>query len=223
MAVNYDAEGIEGGASLTRRGPALPEPASLEEALARARACRLCAPHLPHEPRPVLRAAPSARVLIVGQAPGRKVHETGIPWNDPSGDLLRQWLDVDRETFYDERRIAIIPAGLCFPGKGPGGDLPPRAECAPTWHPRLRAHLPHIELVLLVGAYAHAYYLGARRKGTLADTVRAWREYLPAYFPLPHPSPRNRRWLKLNAWFEAEVIPELRRRFADVIRRGGTG
>lgn len=184
------------------------------------RACRLCAAHLPHEPRPVVRAAASARVLIVGQAPGRRVHETGIPWNDPSGELLRTWLDLDDSRFYDEGRIAIIPAGFCYPGKGPGGDLPPRVECAPAWHPRLRTALPNIRLTLLIGAYAHAYYLGRRRKATLADTVRAWRDYLPDYFPLPHPSPRNRRWLRVNDWFEAEVVPELRVEVARALRAG---
>ncbi|HKY02025.1 MAG TPA: uracil-DNA glycosylase family protein [Burkholderiales bacterium] len=178
------------------------------------RACSLCAHELPHEPRPVLRSfSAQARVLIVGQAPGRKVHETGLPWNDPSGDLLREWLQIDRDRFYDGKRIAIIPAAFCYPGKGSGGDLPPRPECAPTWHPRLQKHLPRVRLTLLIGAYAQAYYLGARRRGTLAATVRAWRDYMPNYFPLPHPSPRNRNWLKLNDWFEREVLPQLRAEF----------
>lgn len=156
-------------------------------------------------------------MLVVGQAPGRRVHETGIPWNDPSGDLLRQWLELDRDAFYDERRIAIVPAGFCYPGKGARGDLPPRPECAPTWHPRLRAQLPHVRLTLLIGAYAHAYYLGARKRDTLASTVRAWRDYLPAFFPLPHPSPRNRRWLKINGWFDIEVLPALRECFREAL------
>ena len=178
------------------------------------RACRLCAHELPHEPRPVLHPfSAQARVLIVGQAPGRKVHESGLPWNDPSGDLLREWLQIDRDRFYDGKRIAIIPTALCYPGKGSGGDLPPRPECAPTWHPRLQAHLPRVRLTLLIGAYAQAYYLGERRRGTLAATVRAWRDYMPNYFPLPHPSPRNRNWLKLNDWFERDVLPQLRAEF----------
>jgi len=155
-------------------------------------------------------------VLIVGQAPGRRVHESGIPWNDPSGDRLREWLRIEREDFYDESRIAIVPAGLCYPGTGESGDLPPRPECAPQWHPKLRAHLPAIRLTLLIGSYAQAYYLGSRRKKTLAETVRARDEYLPEFFPLPHPSPRNRLWMKQNAWFEREVLPQLRRRFKAV-------
>jgi uracil-DNA glycosylase len=166
----------------------------------------------------VLCASPTASVLIVGQAPGRRVHESGIPWNDPSGDLLREWLRLDREAFYDERRIAIIPAGLCYPGTGESGDLPPRPECAPRWHPRLRALLPAIRLTLLVGSYAQAYYLGARRKRTLAETVRARDEYLPEFFPLPHPSFRNRLWMKRNPWFEREVLPQLRRRVKSCLR-----
>lgn len=185
----------------------------LDTLLAEVRACQVCAAHLPNPPRPVLRAAASARVQIVGQAPGRKVHETGIPWNDPSGDLLRAWLAIDRAAFYDATRIAIIPAAFCYPGKGASGDLPPRPECAPLWHPRLRALLPRVRLTLLVGQYAQAYYLGERRHRTLADTVRDYREFLPQFFPLPHPSPRNRRWLKQNAWFERDVLPALRRRF----------
>jgi uracil-DNA glycosylase len=160
----------------------------------------------------VLRADIHAKVLIVGQAPGTRVHATGIPWNDPSGDRLRDWLAVDRETFYDERRFAIIPTGLCYPGRGRTGDLPPRPECAPLWHPRLRALLPRVELTLLIGQYAQAYYLGPRRRATLTETVHAWREYLPGFLPLPHPSPRNTRWLRVNPWFASEVLPELRRR-----------
>ena len=186
--------------------------------LGEVRACRICEAHLPNPPRPVLRASPSASVLIVGQAPGRRVHESGIPWNDPSGDLLREWLRLDRDAFYDEGRIAIIPAGLCYPGTGESGDLPPRPECAPHWHPRLRAHLPAIRLTLLVGSYAQAYYLGERRKRTLAETVRARGEYLPEFFPLPHPSPRNRLWMKKNAWFERDVLPQLRRRVKACLR-----
>jgi uracil-DNA glycosylase len=160
----------------------------------------------------VFLAGARARLLIVGQAPGRRVHETGIPWNDPSGDSLRAWLGMDRAAFYDTSRIAIVPAGLCFPGTGKNGDLPPRPECAPLWQPRFRAALPRLELTLLIGQYAQAYYLGEKLKENLTQTVRAWRDYLPEFFPLPHPSPRNRLWLRRNPWFARSVIPALRRR-----------
>jgi len=213
------ADGINFSMRATRADlEARSTPVEFEHLLVDVRACRICEAHLPHPPRPVLRAAPSARVLIVGQAPGRRVHESGIPWNDPSGELLRQWLEIGREDFYDERRIAIIPAGLCYPGTGEAGDLPPRPECAPHWHPKLRALLPEIRMTLLVGSYAQGYYLGARRKKTLAETVRARAEYLPDLFPLPHPSPRNRLWMKRNPWFERDVLPQLRRRFRACLR-----
>ena len=193
--------------------------AALDTLLAEVRACRICAAHLPLGPRPVVRASATARLLIVGQAPGTKVHETGIPWNDPSGDRLRAWLALDRDTFYDERRIAIIPAGFCYPGRFErGGDKPPRPECAPTWHGRLRALLPKIELTLLVGQYAQAFYLGARRKDSLTETVRKWRAHLPDFLPTPHPSWRSTNWLKRNPWFDDEVVPELRRRVAALLK-----
>lgn len=182
----------------------------LSALLSEVRSCTRCAAHLPFGPRPVLIASASARLLIVGQAPGRRVHETGIPWNDPSGDRLRDWMQLDRERFYDQKRIAIIPAGLCYPGTGPGGDLPPRPECAPCWHPRLVPKLPKLQIALLVGSYAQAYYLGDLRRRTLTDTVRAWRDYLPHFLPLPHPSPRNQMWLKRNPWFAEDVLPFLR-------------
>lgn len=184
----------------------------LKKLISEAKACRLCEAHLPLGPRPVFLVGAQAKLLIVGQAPGRRVHLTGIPWNDPSGDNLRDWLGMTRAGFYDTRRVAILPAGLCFPGTGERGDLPPRPECAPLWHPRFRAALPRIRLTLLVGQYAQAYYLGRRRRKTLADTVRAFAEYLPEYFPLPHPSPRNRLWMKKNPWFAKLVIPALRKR-----------
>lgn len=192
--------------------------ASLEAALAEARACALCEGRLPHAPRPVLRAGAETRLLIVGQAPGTRVHETGVPWNDRSGDSLRGWMGIGRETFYDESRIAIIPIGFCYPGRDRrGGDLAPRPECAPLWHPRLRSLLPGIEFTLLVGAYAQDFYLGARRKRTLAETVRAWRDYLPEFLPLPHPSWRNRAWIARNPWFAREVLPELKDRVAALL------
>jgi uracil-DNA glycosylase len=178
--------------------------------LSEAKACRVCEKHL--EPRPVFRVGAKARLLIVGQAPGRRVHETGLPWNDPSGDVLREWLGLEREVFYDTSRIAIVPIGLCYPGTVDGADLPPRRECAPLWQPRFRAALPNIELTLLVGGYAQNYYLSSSKKASLAQTVRAYREYLPEFFPLPHPSWRNLGWLKRNPWFAKDVLPALRRR-----------
>ncbi len=190
---------------------------SLTSLLREVRACQVCKAHLPFPPKPILSAAASAKILLVGQAPGRRVHETGIPWNDPSGDRLRDWMQVSRDTFYDEKRIAIVPTGFCYPGTGPGGDLPPRPECAPLWHPRLRAALPNIRLTLLIGSYAQAYYLGARRQKTLTETVRHCQDYLPEFLPLPHPSPRNQLWLKRNPWFAEEVLPLLRERLADLL------
>jgi len=185
--------------------------------LRQVRACRLCVEHLPLGPRPVLRMTSTARLLVIGQAPGTKVHESGIPWNDRSGDRLRQWLAMDREIFYDESRIAIMPMGFCYPGVDKsGGDRPPRRECAPAWHAKLRAHLPEVALTLLVGQYAQAHYLGVRRKPTMTETVRAWDDYGPEFIPLPHPSWRNTGWLKNNPWFETKLIPELRRRLRNI-------
>lgn len=191
----------------------------LDRLLKKVRRCTLCAAHLSLGPRPVLRASTSARLLIIGQAPGTKVHETGIPWNDRSGDRLRQWLDVDRETFYDESQIAIVPMGFCFPGQDTkGGDLPPRPECAPEWHPKILPLMPNIGLTLLIGQYAQVRYLGDRRRGTLTETVKAWRNFLPDHLALPHPSWRNTGWLKANPWFERRLLPDLRRRVAKLVR-----
>jgi len=192
--------------------------AAFERLCEDARACTLCAATLPHEPRPVFRAAVTARLLIVGQAPGRRVHETGIPWNDPSGDTLRRWLGIESGAFYDTARIAILPAGFCYPGSGTRGDLPPPPQCAPTWHPRFRAALPRVGLTLLIGRYAQAWYLGPRRQRSLTETVRAWRSYLPEYLPTPHPSPRNRLWLARNPWFETDVVPALREAVHNILR-----
>lgn len=181
--------------------------------LARVRACTLCAPHLPLGPRPILRASLGARLLIVGQAPGTKVHETGLPWNDRSGDRLRQWLELDRATFYDEDRVAIVPTGLCYPGRDPkGGDLPPRPECAPLWHPQILPLLTEIRLTLVVGSYAQVALLGTRRASTMTETVAAWRDYGPDLLPLPHPSWRTTAWENRNPWFAAELLPDLRSR-----------
>lgn len=188
----------------------------LDKLLKRVRACELCAGDLPLGPRPVVRASSTARLLIIGQAPGTRVHKSGIPWDDPSGDRLRQWLEWDKERFYDESQTAIVPMGFCYPGKGKSGDLPPRPECAPQWHEPLLELMPKIELVLLIGQYAQRYYLGgadlAGPKPTLTETVRSFSDYGPRFMPLPHPSPRNQLWLKKNPWFEDEVLPVLRRR-----------
>ncbi len=193
----------------------------LDQLLRDARACRVCEADLPLGPRPVLRAGPGARLMIIGQAPGTRVHETGIPWNDPSGERLRQWLDLDPERFYDQNKIAIVPMGFCYPGREPkGGDKPPRPECAPLWHPPLRAALKEIGLTLLVGLYAQRHYLGPLRKASLTETVRAWRDYLPEQLPLPHPSWRNTAWLKRNPWFEAELLPDLQGRVGALLQMG---
>lgn len=188
-------------------------PESFDALIARVRDCRICEAHLPFGPRPVIKGRQSAKLLIIGQAPGTKVHESGIPWNDRSGDQLREWLAVDSDTFYDEARIAIMPMGFCYPGVDPrGGDNPPRPECAEAWHEALLAHLPEVELTLLVGMYAQARYLGKDKKRTLTATVAAWREYEPRFLTLPHPSWRNLHWRRKNPWFETDVIPELRTR-----------
>ncbi len=184
----------------------------LDRLLAAIRACRICEDHLPLGPRPVVVASAGARVLVAGQAPGTKVHKSGVPWDDASGDRLRDWLAVDRATFYDRRRIAIVPQGFCYPGKAGGGDLPPRPECAATWHDRLLAQLPNVELVVAAGRYAQDFHLGSRNRKTLTETVRAWRDYAPGVVPVPHPSWHNNRWLQLNPWFESETLAYLRGR-----------
>ncbi len=191
---------------------------NISKVVAEARDCRHCAKMLPHEPRPVLRAKAGARLMIIGQAPGTKVHASGVPWDDRSGDRLRDWLQTPPEVFYDESKIAIIPMGFCFPGNdAKGGDLPPRPECAPLWHPRLIAALPQVELTLLVGLYAQGHYLKKAKKKSLTDTVRAFADYGPAVLPLPHPSWRNTSWLKKNPWFEAELLPVLRAKVAALV------
>ncbi|MBW3550811.1 MAG: uracil-DNA glycosylase family protein [Proteobacteria bacterium] len=191
--------------------------APLDQLLTDIRACRLCAQHLPLGPRPVLQAAASARLLIIGQAPGARVHATGVPWDDRSGQRLRDWMQIDPETFYDRARVAIVPVGFCYPGRAGSGDAPPRPECRATWHPRLMPLLPRVETILLVGQHAQAWFLGAGRKQTLTATVRTWREYFPHAVPLPHPSPRNVAWFKANPWFEAEVLPSMRERVRDLV------
>lgn len=178
----------------------------------KARACGLCAAHLPAGPRPVFQIHPAAKLLIAGQAPGRKVHESGTPFEDASGDRLRDWMGIGRETFYDARQLAILPMGFCYPGTGTSGDLPPRPECAPAWRLPLLALLPNIELTLVIGQYALDWHLKDRQKANLTETVRNWRAYWPREVVLPHPSPRNNIWLKKNPWFATEVLPEVRKR-----------
>lgn len=177
------------------------------------RACALCADRLDHGVRPVLQLNPSARILIAGQAPGSRVHATGVPFDDPSGDRLRHWMGISRETFYDASKVAIIPMGLCYPGKGKSGDLPPIPLCAETWRKRLMGAIPNIRLTLVIGKYAMDWHLPERR-GNLTETVKAWSSYDGGIMPLPHPSPRNNIWLKKNPWYEEQVIAELRRRVA---------
>lgn len=196
---------------------ATPAYRTLGSLLAAVRDCRACEAHLPLGPRPVLRAAATARILLVGQAPGARVHMTGIPWDDASGKRLRAWMKVGKDVFYDESRIAIIPMGYCYPGRGKGGDMPPRRECAELWLDHLLAKLPRIELTLLIGRYAQRHYLGHRRKSSLAETIKAWQEYAPRYIALPHPSPRNTPWLQRNPWFEQQLLPELRVRIGALL------
>ena len=192
----------------------------LEKLLQEVRNCRACEAHLPLGPRPILQMSGSARILIVGQAPGIAVHRSGIPWNDPSGKSLRAWMGIDEAVFYDDRRIAIIPMGYCYPGRGKSGDLPPRRECAELWLDKLLEYLPDIELTLLIGQYAQRHFLASRRKASLTETVRSWQDYGPEFLPLPHPSPRNRGWLKRNPWFESELLPAMRGRIAEVLGCG---
>ncbi|MGO9419243.1 uracil-DNA glycosylase family protein [Roseiarcus sp.] len=182
----------------------------LERLLVDIRSCAVCAPHLPHGVRPVVQAGEGARIVVVGQAPGAKVHASGVPWDDASGARIRDWMGIDCTTFYDSQRVALVPMGFCYPGRRAGGDRPPRPECAPLWHESLFAVLPNRRLTLLAGVYAHAGYLGDRRSATVTETVRRFRDYGPAFFPLPHPSWRSAIWVRTNPWFEADVAPALR-------------
>lgn len=190
---------------------------ALDTLLADIRACRLCEAHLPLGPRPVLRASAGARLLIVGQAPGTRVHASGVPWDDASGKRLRDWLQMTPEAFYDTAHIAIVPMGFCYPGKQGAGDAPPRPECRATWHPRLLPLLENVRLTLLIGQYAQAHFLRERRRATLTATVAAYPDYLPQFFALPHPSPRNIGWFKANPWFERDAVPALRDRVREAL------
>ncbi|MDH3511784.1 MAG: uracil-DNA glycosylase family protein [Gammaproteobacteria bacterium] len=191
---------------------------SLSSLLDEVRSCTICADELPLGPRPVLQLHPDARILIAGQAPGRKVHESGVPFDDASGNRLRDWLGVTRETFYDPRQIAILPMGFCFPGTGKSGDLPPRPECEQAWRTQLLERLRKIELTLVLGTYAQAYHLDDRQS-SLTELVQSWRTYWPNVVPLPHPSPRNNRWLVRHPWFEEELLPKLRERVSKLLTR----
>lgn len=190
---------------------------TLETLLRDIRGCEICKEHLPAGPRPVLSAHPDSRILVIGQAPGRRVHESGVPWDDASGKRLREWLGVTDAQFYDPELFALVPMGFCYPGTGSSGDLPPRPECAETWHRDIIERLPDVRLTLLLSRYAQDRYLAHRRKTTLTETVRAWKTYRPRYVPLPHPSPRNNIWLKRNPWFGEELLPYLRQRVRRIL------
>ena len=184
----------------------------MDALLAEIRTCRACAAHLPLGPRPIVQASATARLLLIGQAPSMTVHTTGVPWNDKSGEQLRRWLGIDREVFYDAARVALVPMGFCYPGRGTSGDLPPRKECAELWQARLLAEMKQVELTLLIGQYAQRHVLGETRKAGVTETVEAFAEYAPRFIPLPHPSPRNTGWFKQHPWFESDVLPVLRER-----------
>lgn len=189
--------------------------ASLIKLLTDVRSCALCAEHLPLDPRPVIQADPLARILIASQAPGRKVHETGVPFNDASGERLRSWLGISREVFYNAKQVAILPMGFCYPGTDKSGDMPPRPECTPIWREALLSHLQNVQLTLVIGQYAQAYHLPSN--ASVTETVRAWRTHWPHIVSLPHPSPRNNLWLKRNPWFEEELIPVLQTRVSELL------
>ncbi len=190
----------------------------MDTLLSNIRACDVCKAHLPLGPRPVVTAHRDAKMIIIGQAPGTKVHNSGIPWDDPSGKQLRKWLGITDSLFYNETKIAIVPMGFCYPGKGKSGDLPPRPECAPLWHQPLFDHMQHLQLIILIGQYAQKYYLKQLAKANLTETVKAYYEYLPTYFPVPHPSPRNRFWLTKNPWFQDEVVPTLQQKVKEILK-----
>lgn len=190
---------------------------ALDTLLAEIRSCTVCAAHLPLGPRPIVQAGSRARIAVIGQAPGSKVHESGVPWNDPSGERLREWTGLDEAAFFDPAKVALVPMGFCYPGAAKGADLPPRPECAPLWHDRVLAAMPKLRLTLLVGIHAQGRYLRGRAKGTMTETVRGFAGFGPALFPLPHPSWRSTGWMRRNPWFEADVLPGLRRGVRDAL------
>jgi len=189
---------------------------SWQNLLTEVRQCTLCEPELPMGARPVVQLHPNAKILVAGQAPGRRVHASGKPFDDPSGDRLRQWMGVDKTTFYNAEKLAIIPMGLCYPGTGKSGDLPPRPECAPAWRQKLLQQLPNLELTLAIGQYAQSWHID-ESKQTLTERVKNWESYWPELLPLPHPSPRNNLWLKRNPWFEDSIIPTLQERVSALL------
>lgn len=189
----------------------------MQKLLEEIKACNICQDHLALGPRPVMAADPKSKIVIIGQAPGAIVHQSGVPWDDKSGDNLRSWLNIDKKQFYDPKQVALIPMGFCYPGKGKSGDLPPRPECAPQWHNQLLSQMNHVQVTLLIGQYAQWHYLRERVKSTLTATVQNFEDYLPDYFVLPHPSPRNNIWRAKNPWFDREVIPALRERIASLV------
>ena len=191
----------------------------MNKLLQQVRDCTLCREHLPFEPKPVIRASNNCSIVIIGQAPGTRVQHSGIPWDDPSGDLLRQWMQLDKQAFYNDQHIALMPMGFCYPGKGKSGDLPPRRECAPRWHSEITEKMRHRQLTVLIGQYSQRYYLGKKYQRNLTETVRNFKQYLPSYFPLPHPSPRNRIWLRKNPWFHQEVLPQFASLIESILRQ----
>lgn len=189
----------------------------MKNLLSEIKACRVCVPHLQLGPNPVVTASSKSSIVIIGQASGLRVHESSIPWDDKSGDNLRSWMDIDKDTFYYDQKIALIPMGFCYPGKGRSGDLPPRKECAPLWHDALLSKMKSVKLTILVGQYAQGYYLKEKAERTLTETVRNFRNYQPDFFVLPHPSPRNNIWQAKNKWFAKEVLPELKKAVAEIL------
>jgi uracil-DNA glycosylase len=190
----------------------------MKKLIAEISGCTICKAFLPNAPKPVLSVSTHSKILLIGQAPGQKVQDSGIPWNDQSGNELRRWLDVSKEQFYDTRLFALMPMGFCYPGKGISGDLPPRPECAPAWHHLLLKNMKQLKLTILIGQYAQKYYLGHRIKPTLTETVRSYNEFLPEFLPLVHPSPRNKIWQKRNPWFEQELVPEIQTKIHELLQ-----
>lgn len=189
----------------------------MENLIKQIKKCEICKDFLPNKPKPVVQISSESKILIIGQAPGQKVQNSGIPWQDKSGDELRRWLGVSEEQFYNEKLFALMPMGFCYPGKGKSGDLPPRPECAPEWHPQIFAELKNVKLTFLIGQYAQKYYLKDKRKKNLTETVKSFHEFLPKFFPLVHPSPRNRIWQKKNPWFESEVISFIQKKTRKIV------